>query len=112
METDLIDMVVSEHLNGMVVSLGGGLPLREENRELLKKAGKVIFLRTKPETVYERLQGDDTRPLLRTEDPLSKIKELLAERSERYELAADIIIDTDGKKAADIADEIIAAIGL
>ena len=112
METDLLDMVVSEHLNGMVVSLGGGLPLREENRELLKKAGKVIYLRTQPETVYERLQGDDTRPLLRTEDPLGRIKELLDDRSERYELAADIIIDTDGKKAADIADEIIAAIGL
>ena len=112
METDLLDMVVSEHLNGMVVSLGGGLPLREENRTLLKKAGKIVYLRTQPETVFERLKGDDTRPLLKTEDPLKRIKELLSERSDKYETLADIIVDTDGKDASDIAQEIIAAIGL
>ena len=112
METDLLDMVVSEHLNGMVVSLGGGLPLREENRTLLKKAGKIVYLRTQPETVFERLKGDDTRPLLKTEDPLKRIKELLSERSDKYETLADIIVDTDGKDASDIAREIIEAIGL
>lgn len=112
METDLVNMVVSEHLNQMVVSLGGGLPLREENRQLLKKAGKIVYLRTRPETVYERLKGDDTRPLLKTEDPQKRIRELLEERSEKYETLADIIIDTDGKDASDIANEIIAAIGL
>ena len=112
METDLVNMVVSEHLNQMVVSLGGGLPLREENRQLLKKAGKIVYLRTRPETVYERLKGDDTRPLLKTEDPQKRIRELLEERGEKYETLADIIIDTDGKDASDIANEIIAAIGL
>ena len=112
METDLLDMVVSEHLNAMVVSLGGGLPLREENRALLKKAGKIVYLRTQPETVFERLQGDDTRPLLKTEDPLKRIRELLSERSDKYETLADVIVDTDGKDASDIADEIIEAIGL
>lgn len=112
METDLVNMVVSEHLNQMVVSLGGGLPLREENRQLLKKAGKIVYLRTRPETVYERLKGDDTRPLLKTEDPQKRIRELLEERSDKYETLADIIIDTDGKDASDIANEIIAAIGL
>ena len=112
METELIQMVVSEHLREMVISLGGGLPLREENRKLLKKAGKVIYLRTTPETVYERLKGDDTRPLLRCDDPLLRIKELIDARSDKYESAADIIVDTDGKEPEEIVEEIVKSLYL
>ena len=112
METELLEMVVDDHLRDMVISLGGGLPLREENRALLKKAGKVIYLRTSAETVYKRLEGDNTRPLLQSEDPKERIKELLEDRKERYEAAADIIVDTDGKEPWQIADEIIEALGI
>ena len=111
METDLMDMIVSEHIRETVISLGGGLPVREENRELLKKAGKVVYLRTAPETVYDRLKGDDTRPLLKSEDPLARIKELQDKRGKIYEEAADIIIDTDGKTPLEVANEIVQAIG-
>ncbi|MEE3470686.1 MAG: shikimate dehydrogenase [Butyrivibrio hungatei] len=111
METELMEMVISEHMRETVISLGGGLPVREKNRELLKRAGKVVYLRTSPETVYDRLKGDETRPLLKSEDPLARIKELQDERGKIYEEAADIIVDTDGKTPVEVADEIIAAIG-
>lgn len=111
METGLMEMVISEHMRETVISLGGGLPVREKNRELLKRAGKVVYLRTSPETVYDRLKGDETRPLLKSEDPLARIKELQDERGKIYEEAADIIVDTDGKSPEEVANEIIAAIG-
>ena len=111
METGLMEMVISEHMRETVISLGGGLPVREKNRELLKRAGKVVYLRTSPETVYDRLKGDDTRPLLKSENPLARIKELQDKRGKIYEEAADIIVDTDGKTPEEVADEIIAAIG-
>lgn len=111
METGLMEMVISEHMRETVISLGGGLPIREKNRELLKRAGKVVYLRTSPETVYDRLKGDETRPLLKSEDPLARIKELQDERGKIYEEAADIIVDTDGKSPEEVANEIIAAIG-
>ena len=111
METELMEMVISEHMRETVISLGGGLPVREKNRELLKRAGKVVYLRTSPETVYDRLKGDDTRPLLKSENPLARIKELQDKRGKIYEEAADIIVDTDGKTPAEVADEIISAIG-
>ncbi|SCX92799.1 shikimate dehydrogenase [Butyrivibrio hungatei] len=111
METGLMEMVISEHMRETVISLGGGLPVREKNRELLKRAGKVVYLRTSPETVYDRLKGDDTRPLLKSENPLARIKELQDERGKIYEEAADIIVDTDGKSPEEVANEIIAAIG-
>ena len=70
--------------------------MREENRVMLTKLGKVIYLHVKPETVYERLKDDTTRPLLRGDDPLGKIKQMIAKRGPLYEEAADEIIDVDG----------------
>ncbi|RKM55657.1 shikimate dehydrogenase [Butyrivibrio sp. X503] len=112
METDLIKMLVDEHVREMVISLGGGLPVRKENRELLKKCGKVVYLKTSPEEVYNRIKDDTSRPLLRGDDPLSKIKKMQEERGGFYEEAADIIIDTDGKTPKEIVSEIIGSLGI
>ena len=112
METDLLETVVGDHWRDMVISLGGGLPMREENRKLLEQAGKVVYLKATPETIYERTKGNTTRPLLQTEDPLARIKEMLAERSDKYDAAAELIVDTDGKTPEEIVDEIISGLGL
>ncbi|SFV00484.1 shikimate dehydrogenase [Butyrivibrio sp. INlla21] len=112
METDLIKMLVDEHVRETVISLGGGLPVRAENRELLKKCGKVIYLKTSPEEVYNRIKDDTSRPLLRGDDPLSKIKKMQEDRGGFYEEAADIIIDTDGKTPKEIVSEIIGSLGI
>lgn len=50
--------------NNQIISVGGGLPLREENRRLLHELGQVFYLRAKGETIYERVKNDTTRPLL------------------------------------------------
>lgn len=112
METDLLTTIVRDHWRDMVISLGGGLPLREANRVLLKKAGKVVYLKTSPETVYDRIKDDNTRPLLNCEDPLSRIKELLGSRSGIYAAAADLVVDTDGKEPSQIVREIIDGLEL
>lgn len=79
----------------VIYSVGGGTPVRPENRELLKKLGTVVYLRISPEKVYERLQGDTVRPLLQCENPLQKIRELMEQRKEAYESCADVIVDVD-----------------
>ncbi len=112
METELLGTIVRDHWRDMVVSLGGGLPIREDNRKLLKEAGKVIYLKVSPETAYERLKGDDTRPLLKSEDPLERIRQLQEKRSAIYDEAADIVIDTDGRTPEEVAAEIIDRLGL
>lgn len=90
-----------------VYSVGGGTPLRSENRELLKKLGMVVYLRLRPETVYERLKGDTTRPLLQCEDPLKKIRELMQDRKAAYEEAADMILDVDAMTLEQIQESIV-----
>ncbi len=95
-------------MTGMVISCGGGMPLREENRRLLKQAGTVIWLKTSMPKLMERLQGDTTRPLLACPDPQARVRTLLKERAPLYSAAADREILTDEKTPAAIAREIIA----
>ena len=86
--------------------------MREDNRELLKKLGTVIYLRVRPETVCSRLPGDTSRPLLQGEEKDEKVKRLLEMRAPVYESAADIAIDTDEKTTDGIVDEILERIGV
>jgi len=112
METRQLEVLTKEKHDGLVLATGGGLPLREVNRRLLSKLGRVVYLKASPDAVYMRIKGDTTRPLLQVEDPKARIKEMIDQRNEFYELAADIVIDTDGKEPLNVADEIIKMLGL
>lgn len=96
-----------ESANNQIISVGGGLPVREENRTLLHELGQVFYLRAKGETIYERVKVDTTRPLLQCEDPLTKIRALLNERDSYYQAAADVVIAVDGKSFEQILNEIV-----
>lgn len=89
-----------------VVSCGGGVVLREENVQEMKKKGQIVLLSAKPETILERVKGDDNRPLLAGKKDVTSICEMMEERRPRYEAAADLVILTDGKTAEAIAKEI------
>lgn len=105
METDILKNIL-EYKDRYIISVGGGLPLRAENRELLKKLGNVIYLRAKPDTIYERLKNDTTRPLLQCENPQKKITEMITERSPIYEEAATAVVDVDGKTFEEVLSEV------
>ena len=107
LETECLkELLKKEHLP-MVVSVGGGLPVREENQKFLKQLGKVIYLKATPDTIYERLKGDTTRPLLQTENPLQRIKDMISFREEKYQAAAYKVISVDGKAVMEIMEEIM-----
>ncbi len=93
-----------------ILSVGGGTPVNPENRKLLRQCGTVVYLRVRPETVYERLKGDASRPLLQCEDPQGRIRELLEARKDAYEECADIIVDVDGVEMNNILDSIMEAL--
>nr|MBQ8252895.1 shikimate kinase [Lachnospiraceae bacterium] len=105
METDCLKSLF-ENKQDYVIAVGGGLVLREENRALIRELGKAVYLRAKPETIYERLKDDTSRPLLQCEDPQGKIGAMIKERGPVYESAAKIVIDVDGKRFEEILDEI------
>jgi shikimate kinase len=95
---------VLENYN-QVVSTGGGAVIRDENREMFKKAGLVVCLAARPEVIYERIKHETHRPLLKVPDPMARIRELLESRANFYS-QADLIIDTSEKSVDDAVREI------
>jgi shikimate kinase len=93
-------------IENAVISTGGGAVLRQENMDNLRKNGVIVCLMASPETILKRTCNNNDRPLLQVEDPLQKIKELLEFRKPYYE-KADIMIDTNEKSPAEVAEKII-----
>ena len=106
METECLQKLLQEP-EGQIISVGGGLPIRSENQELLKQLGLVIYLRVTAKTVCERLSGDMSRPLLQGENPEQRVQELLEKRTPIYESIADIVIDVDEKSFDVILSEVV-----
>ena len=90
----------------LVISLGGGTPLSEENREIIKSLGYVIFLKLSGEEAFERLKEDSDRPLLKVDNPKERIDALLAIRNPIYESVADYVLVEDGKTLDDVFYEL------
>lgn len=104
LETQVVEKV-SQYEN-QVISTGGGIVLRENNLHILKKRGTIFYLKTSVNCLISRLDGDTTRPLLKTSDIRVKLENMLKDRALQYE-KADFIINTDDKKPLDIAEEIL-----
>jgi 3-dehydroquinate synthase len=98
-----------------VIAIGGGAIVDPQNYELLAKTGLIVCLEAKPETIYERLfraaahsPKTEVRPLLATDDPLERIRQLKASRQPHY-AKADWTIHTDGLSISEVAEEVIRA---
>ncbi len=74
----------------LVVALGGGAVLRDENWELIRQTGVQIYLKARPEVLVRRLEREPERPLLlglTSKQRLQKISEIVESRRARYEAA-------------------------
>lgn len=104
METDCLKELLEREGKDFVLSVGGGLPIREENRKLLSRIGQVIYLKVSPEVVYNRVRNDKTRPLLQASNPRGRIIDLMSARKDFYVSAADCIIEVDDKEFEEIIE--------
>ena len=106
METECLRQILEYTEKPFVLSVGGGLPIREENRKLLLQIGHVVYLKASPEVIYKRLHNDKTRPLLQGMNPRGRIMDLMNARKNYYEDAAEYIIHVDDREFSDIIEEI------
>ncbi len=90
---------------GQVISTGGGTVLDLENLEMLRDNGFIVCLTAEPEVIYQRLKRKKNRPLLKTEDPLATVKQLLQDREPFY-TKADVMVDTSVKDLESIVVEV------
>ena len=96
-----------------VIAVGGGALVNQENKNIAEKSGVIVYIKSSPDAIFERVKHTSRRPLLNVdrdenfESNLKKrITELLASRKEIYE-DADIIIDRDGLEADQVCQKIL-----
>lgn len=93
---DLESAVLAEIIGSThgVLATGGGIVLREANRDLLHSKTVCVFLRSTPEELFRRLRHDLKRPLLQVADPLARLRELQRQREPLYGQAAHFVVQT------------------
>ncbi len=90
-----------------VVSTGGGMIVRPENRELMRSMGKVVYLKVSDEELIRRLHKDYKRPLMHDgKTPEERVSELMQVRRHLYD-EAELIILSQGLTPSQTATEII-----
>lgn len=105
-ETDVL-REVGESPNPSLVSCGGGIVERSENRELLERLGTVVHLRVSADEAAGRISNKSTRPLF---NDIEGARALCERRAPLYDAAADVVVDTAGKSVAQIAYEVMGAL--
>lgn len=107
LEREVIEEITGKR--GLVVALGGGAPMDDENWCRLQESGVTVYLRESPEVLAARLADDDTRPLLvghSGEARKERIRSLLASREPRY-LEAEVVVECRGRRPEEIAADVL-----
>ncbi|MBW3541113.1 MAG: shikimate kinase [Planctomycetes bacterium] len=108
--------VLAELLAGhrLVIAAGGGAVLDAETRPNMRRAGPVVWLKARPETLIERIEADtstsERRPNLTSAGGLAEIEKLLAIREPFYRETASVLVDTEGRSVESLVEEIAAAV--
>jgi shikimate kinase len=90
-----------------IVVTGGGIVIRPENVNALRRLGVVVHLTADEGTLFERATRRATRPLLQTENPRARFAELLQTRDALYLGAADVTLDTSGLRRDEVVDSVL-----
>jgi shikimate kinase len=110
-----IEQVVIDELTRhelCVLSTGGGVVLRQANRDNLRQRCQTIYLHSVPEEVFRRLRNDQNRPLLQVADPLARLKELYAIRDPLYREAAHFVVETGRPSVTTLVNLIVTQLEL
>ncbi len=95
-----------------ILSTGGGVVLRSNNRSRLHSRTKVVYLRSSPEELFRRLRHDTQRPLLQVADPLARLREQFAARDPLYRETAHFVIETGRPTVANLVNKILMQLEL
>ena len=97
-------------LQNHVIATGGGVIMRSENREQMRRSGLVVWLCSDAKTIWKRLQADactaERRPDL-TCGGLAEIEQLLTMRQPLYAACAHLSVDTAGREPLEIVDKVL-----
>ena len=104
-EAALVDELV--HRRHVVLATGGGLAANPLHLNRLRQNALIVCLWASPEAIWDRVRHQTHRPLLQTEDPLARIRQLLAEREPHYR-QADILVHTEMRTAREVVHQVVS----
>jgi shikimate kinase len=104
-ESAMLDELTNQH--DVVLATGGGAVLSEQNRELLRSRGRVVYLHAPIEILLHRTQRDRNRPLLQNTDRRAKFEEIMALREPLYRATADVVVNTSDRSPVAVARDVI-----
>lgn len=105
LESEIIKDVCSH--DKAVISTGGGVVVRQENINVLKKNSRIIYLSAKTETLWKRIGSDPNRPSLSGKQGKDDLQTVLNQRKKLYLKTADYVLRTDGKSVLQITLEVL-----
>lgn len=98
LETALLRYLESEEGSNVcrnsIISTGGGVVLRPENREILRRLGFTVWLSVEVDVLINRTMRNNNRPLLRRPDREEVLNQLLIQRSPMYAETAHLKLDS------------------
>lgn len=113
LEHQILEEIIKDKKGKMVISTGGEIVASKENCDLLKKAGIIIYIYTKPRDILDRMiKTPNKRPQfkdLKDEDLKLEVDKLMKSRQKMYESIKDISIDAFEKSPLQTAEEVIEA---
>lgn len=107
LETEYLRDCLTNLTSSSIISTGGGIILREENREILKRLGYVVWLKIDAINVYQRTKKNRSRPILQQPNPKKVIADLIELRSPYYRETANLTINISGLDRYEITTGII-----
>jgi shikimate kinase len=107
METSLLGELSAPDAPRRIISTGGGVVGREENRALLRHLGYVVWLHAPIAVILDRTARNRERPLLHTDDPAARIAELMEVRMPLYQESSHLKVDTAGLDCGELATGIL-----
>lgn len=93
-----------------VIATGGGVVTQEDNRKLLKKMDRVVYIDATISLLWSRLRYCKNRPLLQTENPRVLLEKLLIERDPLYREVASHVVSSGKGSATKMATRIEQAL--
>ncbi len=110
LEESVIDELTQAPMG--VLSTGGGVVLRPNNRRYLSERTYVVYLNSVPDELFRRLRHDKNRPLLQVADPLQRLRDLYAHRDPLYRETSHFNIDTGRPSVSTLVNMIVMQLEL
>ncbi|MBC7548018.1 MAG: shikimate kinase [Polaromonas sp.] len=95
-----------------IISTGGGVVGRLENRLVLRGSSFVIYLHSMPDEIFKRLRHDRSRPLLQVADPMESLRNMYEVRDPLYREVAHFTIETGRPSASSLVSTIVMQLQL